>query len=84
MGGHCSNPLGQGHIFCLSTNTWKRQFNLPSARSYHSTVLYKEKYAVIFGGMGFFDISRKCRPCYKTINVIDLHSLNGKTLKMGS
>ena len=84
IGGHCSHPFNQGHIFSLDSHTWKRQFLLPSSRSYHSTVLYKEKYAVIFGGMGPFDISRKYRPCYNTVNVINLHSLNGKFLKMGS
>ena len=47
-------------------------------------MLYKGRYAIIFGGMGSYDISRKCRICYNSVNVIDLHSLHGRVLKMGS
>jgi hypothetical protein len=82
IGGHCSAPHPFGHVFSFPTLSWTKQFPLPSARSYHSTVLYKGRYAIIFGGMGSYDISRKCRVCYNSVNVIDLHSLHGRVLKM--
>ena len=82
FGGHCSFPFASGHIYNFSSNSWVKQFSLPSARSYHSTVLYKDRYAVIFGGMGLYDISHKSRPCFNTINIVDLHNFNTRVLKM--
>ena len=82
LGGHCSYPFPTGHVYSLSSNSWVRQFNLPSARSYHSTVLYKDRYAVVFGGMGPYDISRKCRICYNSVNLLDLQTYNTRILKM--
>jgi hypothetical protein len=82
IGGHCSTPFAQGHVYSLNSNTWTKQFNIPSARSYHSTVLYKDRYAVIFGGMGPYDMSRKCRVCYNSVNIIDLSTMNTRPLKM--
>ena len=58
LGGHCSSPFPTGHVYSLSSNSWVRQFNLPSARSYHSTVLYKDRYAVVFRRNG----ALRCQP----------------------
>jgi hypothetical protein len=82
IGGHCSSPYATGHIYSFSSNTWTKQFPLPSARSYHSTVLYKDRYGIVFGGMGAYDVSRKCRVCYNSVNLIDLHTLSARVLKM--
>ena len=84
MGGHCSGPFATGHLFSLTNHNWTKQFPIPSPRSYHSTLLYKDRYAIIFGGMGSYDISRKHRPCYNSVNIIDLHTLNARPLKMKS
>ena len=32
--------------------------------------------------MGQYDISRKSRPCYNSVNIVDLHSFNTRVLKM--
>jgi hypothetical protein len=82
FGGHCSHPHAQGHVYSLSTHTWTQRFSLPSARSYHSTVLYKDRYAVIFGGMGSYDVSRKYRCCFNSVNIVDLYNLGSRSLKM--
>ena len=82
IGGHCSYPFPSGHIYSFSSNAWIKKFDLPSARSYHSTILYKDKYALIFGGMGQYDISRKSRLCFNSVNIIDMHSFNTRIMKM--
>ena len=82
LGGHCSFPFPSGHIYNVNENSWVKQFVLPSGRSYHSTILYKDKYAIIFGGMGPYDVSRKARPCYNTINIVDMHSYQTRVLKI--
>ena len=84
IGGHCSAPFPFAYVFSLTSHTWTKQFPMPSARSYHSTVLYKNRYAIVFGGMGPYDLSRKCRVCYNSVNVVDLHTQTGRVLKMGS
>ncbi len=84
IGGHCSAPFPFAYIFSLANHSWTKQFPMPSARSYHSTVLYKNRYAIVFGGMGPYDLSRKCRVCYNSVNVVDLHTQTGRVLKMGS
>ena len=32
--------------------------------------------------MGQYDVSRKCRICYNSVNLIDLHTLSTRVLKM--
>lgn len=56
--------------------------NLSSARSYHTAIFYKGRFIIIFGGMGTYDISRKCRVCYNSINLIDLQTWSCRALKM--
>jgi Rab9 effector protein with kelch motifs len=34
--------------------------------------------------MGVYDISRKCRVCYNSINLVDLQTWTSRTLKMGN
>lgn len=82
IGGHCSSPFATGHVYSFTSSSWIKQFSVPTARSYHSTVLYKERYGIVFGGMGAYDVSRKCRVCYNSVNLIDFHSLNTRVLKM--
>lgn len=55
---------------------------MPVPRSYHSTITYKDKYAITFGGMGTYDVSRKCRMCYNSVSLIDLNTLTTRQLKM--
>lgn len=58
--------------------------NIGSARSYHSAVFYKARFIIIFGGMGSYDVSRKCRVCFNTINLIDLQTWSARALKMNN
>lgn len=82
IGGHCSFPFGIGQVYCFDSQSWTKQFPLSSARSYHTAILYKSRYIIVFGGMGTYDISRKCRVCYNTINLIDLQTYTCRSLKM--
>lgn len=84
IGGHCSYPFANAQVFNLENNSWVKQFQVSSARSYHSATLYKNRYIIIFGGMGNYDISRKCRVCYNSINLIDLQTFSSRVLKMGN
>jgi hypothetical protein len=84
IGGHCSAPFSIAHVFSFDTNTWMKQFAVSSARSYHSAIFYKNRFIIIFGGMGVYDISRKCRVCYNSINLIDLQTWSSRALKMSN
>jgi len=65
-------------------NSWVKQFQLLTARSYHSAIFYKNRFIIIFGGMGSYDVSRKCRVCFNTINLIDLQTWTPRVLKMNN
>jgi hypothetical protein len=84
VGGHCSAPFSTGQVYSLDTHTWIKQFNVSSARSYHSAIFYKNRFIITFGGMGTYDISRKCRVCFNTINLIDLQTWSSRVLKMSN
>jgi hypothetical protein len=84
IGGHCSAPFSIAQVFSFDTNTWIKQFPVSSARSYHSAIFYKNRFIIIFGGMGVYDISRKCRVCFNSINLIDLQTWTSRTLKMSN
>lgn len=84
IGGHCSFPFSVAQVYSFETHNWIKQFQISSARSYHSAVLYKSRYIIIFGGMGSYDISRKCRVCYNSINLIDLQNYSSRLLKMSN
>lgn len=47
-------------------------------------MFYKNRFIIVFGGMGVYDISRKCRVCYNTINLIDLQTWTSRALKMSN
>ena len=84
IGGHCSAPFSIAQIFSFDTNTWNKQFAISSARSYHSAIFYTNRFIIIFGGMGVYDISRKFRVCYNSINLIDLQTWTSRALKMSN
>jgi hypothetical protein len=44
--------------------------------------VYRNKYAIVFGGMGIYDKSRKSRECYNSIGLIDLGSLSTRSVRM--
>lgn len=83
IGGHCSYPYSTAHIYSFTSKSWIKQFSVSTARSYHSAVLYKDRYSILFGGMGAYDVSRKCRVCYSSVNIVDLHNMTTRVLKMG-
>ena len=68
----------------MESQNWVKQFNVSSARSYHSAIFYKGRFIIIFGGMGTYDISRKCRICFNTINLIDTQTCTSRSLKMAN
>jgi hypothetical protein len=82
IGGHCSSPFGSINIFSLISGTWVKNIACDWARSYHSTILYKNRFAVAFGGMGYYNKSRKSRDCFNTIFLVDLLNSNVRNLKM--
>jgi len=84
IGGHCSAPFSIAQIFSFDTNSWVKQFNVSTPRSYHSAIYYKSRFIIVFGGMGVYDISRKCRICYNSINLIDLQTWTSRALKMSN
>jgi len=84
IGGHCSYPYPIAQVYSFETHSWTKQFNINSGRSYHSAILYKNRFVIVFGGMGTYDVSRKCRVCFNTINLVDLQSWNSRILKMHS
>ena len=61
-----------------------RQFDIFSARSYHTAIFYKNRFIIVFGGMGTYDVSRKCRICFNTISLIDLQTWSSRSLKMNN
>jgi N-acetylneuraminic acid mutarotase len=84
IGGHCSYPYSLAQVYSFDRQMWVKQFDISSARSYHTSVFYKSRFIIVFGGMGTYDISRKCRICYNTINLIDLQSWTSRALKMNN
>lgn len=82
IGGHCSHPFGAICIFSFLSYSWVKSIPCEWARSYHSTILYKNRFAVVFGGMGHYNKSRKSRDCFNTIFLIDLLSNGIRSMKM--
>lgn len=82
IGGHCSHPFSTVQIYSKDRNNWFKQISTPTARSYHSSLLYKNRFIISFGGMGEYDVSRKCRKCYNTVSLIDLSNLTNRQMKM--
>ncbi len=84
IGGHCSYPFSNAHVYSFEKNAWIKQFNMYSARSYHSSILYKNRFVITFGGMGVYDISKKCRVCSNTVNLLDLNTWSARIMKMNN
>lgn len=84
IGGHCSFPYPIAQVFSFDRQMWIRQFDLGSARSYHSSIYYKNRFIIVFGGMGSYDVSRKCRICFNSIVLVDLQSWTSRTLRMNN
>lgn len=82
IGGHCSMPFGTICIFSLFDRSWVKCIQCDWARSYHSTILYKNRFVVVFGGMGQYNKSRKSRDCFNSIFLVDLHNKGIRSLKM--
>lgn len=82
IGGHCSHPFSAVQMYSLEKNTWCRQIQTPIARSYHSSLLYKNRFIITFGGMGCYDVSRKCRSCFNTVSLLDLSNNTNRQMKM--
>ena len=82
IGGHCSTAFSAINIYSFFNNTWQKPIPCEHPRSYHSTILYKNRFAVVFGGMGRYNKSRKARDCYNSIFLVDLINKNTKNLKM--
>ncbi len=59
-----------------------KQIATPIARSYHTSLLYKNRFIITFGGMGTYDVSRKCRGCFNTVSLIDLGNLTNRQMRM--
>lgn len=71
-------------IYSFDSHSWIKQVQVSSARSYHSAILYKSRFIIVFGGMGTYDVSRKCRVCFNSINLIDLQTWTARVLKMSN
>lgn len=84
IGGHCSHPFATANIYSIDKNQWIKQINTQSARSYHTSLLYKNRFIISFGGMGVYDVSRKCRGCFNTVNLIDLSSNTVRSMNMNN
>lgn len=82
IGGHCSHPFSVANVYCLEKNVWVRQVQMQVARSYHSSVLYKNRFVVTFGGMGVYDVSRKSRLCFNTVSLLDLSNYTTRQMRM--
>lgn len=82
IGGHCSSPFSAISIYSFTTNTWTKSIPCEWARSYQSTILYKNRFVVVFGGMGHYNKSRKSRDCFNAIYLIDLNNYSTRHLKM--
>ena len=82
IGGHCSHPFPKANIYSIEKNTWVKVIDTPTARSYHTSIIYKNNYIITFGGMGVYNASRKCRECFNSISLIDLKTQSSKIIKM--
>ncbi len=69
-------------MYSIEKNNWFKQIGTPVARSYHTSILYKNRFIITFGGMGSYDVSRKCRGCFNTVSLIDLTNFTNRQLKM--
>jgi hypothetical protein len=45
----------------MKDNSWSKAFKSNLGRTYHSSVIYKDNYVVIFGGMSYFNPYYKSR-----------------------
>lgn len=82
IGGHCSHPFSTVQVYSVDKNVWTKQVPTPVARSYHSSVLYKNRFVITFGGMGVYDVSRKSRSCFNTVSLLDLSTFTNRQLRM--
>lgn len=72
VGGHNSIPLSTITFYSIKENAWTRKITTELHRSYHSALLYRNHYVVIFGGMG--PPSSYQRDCLNTTCVFDITS----------
>lgn len=82
IGGHCSHPFSVIQVYSIDKNLWIKQSANQLARSYHSSVLYKNRFVISFGGMGVYDVSRKSRSCFNNVSLLDLSTFTTRQLRM--
>lgn len=78
VGGHCSSTYQNAETYAFDTGSWAystktNELKVEHPRSYHTAIFYKQRFVILFGGMGTYDVSRKCRVCFNSSCLIDLH-----------
>jgi hypothetical protein len=84
IGGHCSAPYQTAQVYSFERQAWFKQLDVSPGRSYHTALLYKGRFIIVFGGMGTYDVSRRCRVCSNTISLVDLQTWSTRSLKMSN
>ena len=55
IGGHCSFPFSVINVYSIFAECWVKQIQTNFSRSYHSSVIYRDQMAILFGGMGKYN-----------------------------
>lgn len=82
LGGHNNYPINQVSAFNTASNSWSPCFESDFNRTYQSLVVYRNLYAIFFGGMGNYNSHYKTRECLNSCVLFNLGSLTLKTIKI--
>lgn len=76
VGGHNNSPLDTICFYAMGAREWVRSKCVESdlRRTYHSGVLYKHHYVILFGGMSSYNPYYKTRECLNTCGLLALNS----------
>lgn len=77
IGGHNNSPLDTICFYSINDREWIRSKCVESdlKRTYHTGVLYKHHYVILFGGMSSYNPYYKTRECLSTCSLLTLNSV---------
>lgn len=82
IGGHNSNPLADVCSYNFKEGSWAKVAETDIERSYHTTVVYKDHYFIVFGGMSRYNTYYKSRDCLNSTLLFNPLAGGVKTIKL--
>jgi hypothetical protein len=82
LGGHNNAPLHNVCYYSFQANAWVRNVKTELSRSFHSGILYRGHYVIMFGGLG--GNAGLVRDCLNTTCLYDVTSGTYKQIKINN